>query len=57
MCVCVCVCVCVCFVLVLFSPFSIVITFRGEERANLSVFRTFVCFCLFFLPLGVWEGL
>ena len=45
-----------------FSPFSIVITSLGEERANLSAFRTFVrfalvWFCLFPLPLGVWEGL
>ena len=51
-----------CFVLVLFSPFSIAITSLGEERANLSVFRTFVrfalvWFCLFPLPFGVWEGL
>ena len=50
------------FVLVLFSPFSIVITSLGEERANLSAFRTFVRFvlvwiCRFPLPLGVWEGL
>ena len=50
------------FVLVFFSPFSIAITSLGEERANLSAFRTFVrfalvCFCLFSLPLGVWEGL
>ena len=50
------------FVLVLFSPFSIAITSLGEERANLSVFRTFVRFvlvCIFWfpLPLGVWEGL
>ena len=49
------------FVLVFFSPFSIAITSLWEERANLS-FRTFfrfalVCFCLFPLPLGVWEGL
>ena len=29
-----------------FSPFSIAITFLGEERANLSVFRTFVRFAL-----------
>ena len=29
------------FVLVFFSPFSIVITSLGEERANLSAFRTF----------------
>ena len=30
------------FVLVFFSPFSIVITSLGEERANLSAFHTFV---------------
>ena len=45
-----------------FSPFSIAITSLGEKRANLSAFRTFVrfalvWFCLFSLPLGVWEGL
>ena len=45
-----------------FCPFSIEITSLGEERANLSVFRTFVRFvlvwiCRFPLPLGVWEGL
>ena len=50
------------FVLVFFSPFSIVITSLGEERANHSAFRTFVrfalvWFCLFRLPLGVLEGL
>ena len=50
------------FVLVFFSPFSIAITSLGEERANFSAFRTFVrfalvWFCLFPLPLGVWEGL
>ena len=50
------------FVLVFFNPFSIAITSLGEERVNLSAFRTFVrfalvCFCLFPLPLGVWEGL
>ena len=50
------------FVLVFFSPFSIVITSLGEERANLSAFRTFVRFVLvwiflFPLPLSVWEGL
>ena len=48
------------FVLVFFSPFSIAITSLGEERANLSAFRTslrfeLVWFCLFPLPLGVWE--
>ena len=45
-----------------FSPFSTVITSPGEERANLSAFRTFVrfalvWFCLFPLPLRVWDGL
>ena len=34
------------FVLVFFSPFSIGITLLGEERANLSAFRTFVRLCL-----------
>ena len=48
------------FVLLFFSPFSIAITSLGEERANLSAFRTFVrfalvWFCLF--PLHVWDGL
>ena len=57
------VCLSMChFVLVFFSPFSIAITSLGEERANLSAFRTFVRFvlvwiCRFPLPLGVWEGL
>ena len=46
------------FVLVYFSPFGIAITSLGEE----SAFRTvaafaLVWFCLFPLPLGVWEGL
>ena len=50
------------FVLVVFSPFSIAITSLGEERANLSAFRTFVRFALVWfyltpLPIGVWEGL
>ena len=45
-----------------FSPFSIAITSLGDEKANLSGFRTFVrfvlvCICRFPLPLGVWEGL
>ena len=45
-----------------FSPFSIAITSLGEEKANLSAFRTFVRFvfvwiCRVPLPLGVWEGL
>ena len=34
------------FVLVFFSPFSIAITSLGEERDNLSAFRTFVRFVL-----------
>ena len=57
------VCLTLCyFVLVFFSPFSIAISSLGEERANLSAFRTFVqfvlvWFCWFPLPLGVWEGL
>ena len=34
------------FVLVFFSPFSIVITSLGKERANLSALCTFVRFVL-----------
>ena len=50
------------FVLVFFSHFSIAITSLGEQKANRSVFRTFVRFvlvwiCRFPLPLGVWKGL
>ena len=50
------------FIHVFFSPFSTAITLLGEERANLSAFHIFVqfalvWFCLFPLPLGVWEGL
>ena len=50
------------FCLVIFSPFSIAIISLGEERANLGAFRTcvrfaLVWFCLFPLPLCVWEGL
>ena len=42
--------------------YSIAITSLGEERANLSAFRTFVRFvlvwiCRLTLPLGVCEGL
>ena len=53
---------CVILFLCFSSPFSIAITSVGEERANLSAFRTFVRFvlvwiCRFTLPLGVWEGL
>ena len=50
------------FVFVVLSPLSIAITSLVEDRASLSAFRTFVrlalvWFCLFLLPLGVWEGL
>ena len=47
------------FVIVIFSPFSISITWLVEERANLSVFRTFVRFALvwFCLFLRVWDRL
>ena len=57
------VCLTLChFILVFFSPFSIAITSLGEERANLSAFRTLVRFVLVWicripLPLDVWEGL
>ena len=49
-------------VLAFISPFNILITLIGEERANLSAFCTFVrfslvWFCLFSLLFGVWEGL
>ena len=49
------------FVLVFFSPFSGAITSLGVER-EISAFRSFVrfalvWFCLFPLPLDVWEGL
>ena len=49
------------FVLVFFDYFSIAITSLGEERANLSAFRTFVRFvlvwiCRFPLPLGVLKS-
>ena len=57
-------CIILCFfVLVFLSPFSIAITSLGEERANLSAFRTFVrfalvWFCLFPLPFWclVWAA-
>ena len=50
------------FVLLFFRPFRIAITSLGKERANFTALRTFirfalVWFCLFPLPLGVWEGL
>ena len=53
---------CVILFLCFFSPLSIGVTSLGEERAKLSAFCTFVrfalvWFCLFPLPLGVWEGL
>ena len=44
------VCLSVChFVLVFFSPFCIAITSLGEEKANLSAFRTFVWFVLVYI--------
>ena len=46
------------FLCFFFSPFSIAITSLGEERANLSAFRTFVRFvfvCFLFL-LGSGKG-
>ena len=54
---------------ILFLCFSVLLVLRlprlgnwGRERANLSVFRTFVrivliWICRFPLPLGVWEEL
>ena len=42
------------FVLGFFSPFSIAITSLGEERANLSAFRTFVPFALVWLSISSW---
>ena len=49
---------CVILFFVLFSPFSIAITSLGEKIDNLGAFRfALVWFCLFLLPLGVWEGL
>ena len=49
------VCLSMChFVLVFFSPFSIVITSLGEERAKLSAFRTFVRFVLLDLSVSSW---
>ena len=49
------------FFLVFFSPLGIAITSLGEERANLSAFRTFVrfalvWFCLFPLPSVSGKG-
>ena len=48
---------------ILFLCISVLLPLRlphGEERDNLSVFRTFVRFllgiCRFPLPIGVWEG-
>ena len=50
------------FVLVFFSPLCMAITSLGGEITNPNAFRTFirfalVWFCLFPLPLGVWERL
>ena len=51
-----------CHFVLVFCSLNIAITSLGEERANLSAFRTFVRFvlvwiCLFPLLLGVWERL
>ena len=51
-----------CVIVFLFFSVLFAITSLGEERANLSAFRTFVRFvlvwiCRFPLPLGVWERL
>ena len=45
-----------------FSPLSIALTSLWKERVSIGAFRTFVrfalvWFCLFPLPLAVWEGL
>ena len=46
------VCLSMChFVLLFFSPFSNAITSLGEERANLSAFRTFPVLVLLFVAL------
>ena len=50
------------FVFLISVYFRIAITSLGEERANLTAFRTFVRFALvwfglFPLPLCAWEGL
>ena len=37
-----------------FSPFSIVTASLGEERANLSAFRTFVRFALLSVSSSSW---
>ena len=55
-------CLTLCHCVLVFFSLSIAITSLGEERVNLSDFRTFVRFvfvwiCRFPLPVGVWEGL
>ena len=47
---------CAIFFLVFFSPFSIAITTLREERANLSVFRTFVLIGFFGLLFLLVSG-
>ena len=51
-----------CIVLVFFSPSSIAITVPGKERAEFGAFCAFirfalVLFCLFPLPIRVWDRL
>ena len=53
---------CFVFVCFFFWSFEHWFTSLGEEKSNLSAFRAFVrfalvWFCLFHLPLGVWERL
>ena len=56
---------CVVLFLCFFGPFGVAIASLGEgvgRGAGLGAFRAFVrfalvWFCLFLLPLGVWEGL
>ena len=43
-----------CLVILLFSPFSLVITSLGEERVNFSAFRTFVRFRLLMILSAVF---
>ena len=50
------------FVIVFSILYAMRLPHLGEERANLSAFRMFILFalvwfCMFPLPLGVWEEL
>ena len=55
-------CLALCYTVLVFSVLLALRLPLGEETANLSFFRTFVrfalvWFCLFPIPLSVWEGL